>query len=155
AASIEQLQHHAEKLKIPVIKHNYGSDSAAVAFDAIKHAKAKGIKAVLVDTAGRMHSNTDLMKEMEKICRVTKPDLRIFVAESITGNDAVEQARLFNEKVGTDAIVLTKADIDERGGAALSVSHVTKRPILFLGVGQKYHDLEYFDKRKILKGLGL
>ena len=155
AASIEQLQIHADKIGIKLIKHDYGSDPAAVAFDAVKHAKAKNTDAVLIDTAGRMHSNTNLINEMQKIVRVAKPDLKIFVGESITGNDCVEQAKAFNESVGIDGIILAKADIDEKGGAAVSVSYVTKKPILFLGVGQEYVDLEEFDKEKILKNIGL
>jgi len=155
AASIEQLEKHAAKLKVKVIKHDYGADPAAVAFDAIAYAKAHGIDVVLIDTAGRMHTKTDLMKEMEKICRVAKPDLKIFVGESITGNDAVEQAHAFNESAGIDGIILTKADVDEKGGAIISTSFITKKPILFLGTGQNYEDLEVFDKKKVLDKLGL
>lgn len=155
AASIEQLQHHADKIGIKVIKHTYGSDPAAVAFDAIKHAKAKGIDAVLIDTAGRMHSNVNLIDEMKKIIRVAKPDLRIFVGESITGNDCIEQAKAFNEAVGIDGIILAKADVDEKGGAAVSVSYVTKKPIMYLGVGQMYDDLREFEPRIVVEGLGL
>ena len=153
AASIEQLEKHAEKLKINVIKHQYGADPAAVAFDAIAHAKAAGKDVVLIDTAGRMHNKADLMREMEKISRVTKPDLKIFIGESITGNDAVEQASAFNKSIGIDAIILTKADVDEKGGAMISVSKVTGKPILFLGTGQEYKNLEVFDKYKIIKSI--
>src|SRR3989338_3650850 len=155
AASIEQLQQHADKIGINLIKQNYGSDPAAVAFDAIKHAKAKNIDVVLIDTAGRMHSNENLIAEMKKIIRVAKPDLKIFVGESITGNDCVEQAKTFNDAVGIDGIILAKADIDEKGGAAVSVSYVTKKPILYLGTGQKYSDLQEFDSKIVVKGLGL
>src|SRR3989338_7468197 len=155
AASIEQLQQHADKIGIKMIKHDYGSDPAAVAFDAIKHAKAKNIDVVLIDTAGRMQSNTNLIEEMKKIIRVAKPDLKIFVGESITGNDCVEQAKTFNEAIGIDGIILAKADIDEKGGAAVSVSYVTKKPILFLGTGQNYGDLKAFDSDVIVKSLGL
>ncbi|MBI2655982.1 signal recognition particle-docking protein FtsY [Candidatus Woesearchaeota archaeon] len=155
AASIEQLQIHADKIGVKIIKHTYGADPAAVAFDAIKHAKAKNIDAVLVDTAGRMHSNTNLIDEMKKIIRVAKPDLKIFVGESITGNDCVDQAKTFNEAVGIDGIILAKADIDEKGGAAVSVSYVTKKPILYLGVGQEYSDLQKFDSEVIVNGFGL
>ncbi len=154
AASIEQLQIHADKIGIKMIRHDYGSDPAAVAFDAIKHAKAKNIDAVLIDTAGRMHSNQNLIDEMKKIIRVANPDLKIFVGESITGNDCVEQAKTFNEAVGIDGIILAKADVDEKGGAAISVSYVTKKPILYLGTGQEYKDLEKFNEEKVMKGLG-
>ncbi len=155
AASIEQLTKHAEALKIPVIKHDYKADPSAVAFDAVKHAKARGIKAVLIDTAGRMHTKENLINEMGKLCKVTNPDLKIFVGESITGNDATEQAKVFNESIGIDAIILTKADVDEKGGTAISVSFVTKKPILFLGIGQKYENLKIFSKRDMIKELEL
>jgi len=155
AASIEQLQKHADKLQVKLIKSQYGADPASVAFDAVKHASSHKIKAVLIDTAGRMHTKQDLMREMEKISRVSNPDLKIFVAESITGNDVIEQAKAFNEAVGIDAIILTKADIDEKAGTVISVSHVTNKPILFLGTGQNYEDLEKFDKEKIIEGLEL
>jgi len=150
AASIEQIEKHAEKLGIKVIKHKYGSDPAAVAFDAIKYAKANGIDVVLIDTSGRMHTDRNLLEEMKKICRVNNPDLKIFVGEAIVGNDAIEQGKAFNDEIGIDGIILTKADVDEKGGAALSISYITKKPIFFLGVGQSYDDLESFDKEKIL-----
>jgi len=155
AASIEQLQKHADNLQVKLIKHDYGSDPAAVAFDAIKYANAKSIDAVLIDTAGRMHSNVNLIDEMRKIIRVAQPDLKIFVGESITGNDCVEQAQKFNEAVGIDAIVLAKADVDEKGGAAISVSYVTKKPIIYIGTGQDYGDLKEFDSNLIVDSLGL
>jgi len=155
AASIEQLNKHGEKLGIKVISQDYGSDPAAVGFDAIKYAKKNFINAVLIDTAGRMHTATNLLKEMEKISRVTKPDLKIFVGESITGNDATEQAKAFNEAIDIDAIILSKSDVDEKGGTVLSVGYVTGKPILYLGTGQNYDDLEKFDKEKFLKKLKL
>jgi len=155
AAAIQQLEQHAEKLKVPLIKKDYGSDSASVGFDAISYAKKHHVDVVLIDTAGRMQNKDSLMKEMEKIARVSKPDMRIFLGESITGNDATEQAKKFNDTINIDGIILSKADVDEKGGTALSVSYVTKKPILFLGVGQGYDDLEVFDKKKIIKGLGL
>ena len=153
AASIEQLEKHAENLKVEIIKSKYGADPASVIFDAIAHAKANGIDVVLADTAGRMHTKADLLREMEKIVRVAKPDLKIFVAESTTGNDAVEQAKAFNDAIGIDSLILTKADVDERGGAMISSSYVTGKPILFLGIGQDYPDLEVFNKKKILDKL--
>jgi fused signal recognition particle receptor len=155
AAAIDQLQLHADKLGVKLIKQDYGSDPAAVAFDAIKHAEANKKDVVLIDTAGRLHSNVNLMDEMKKIMRVAKPDLKIFVGESITGNDCVEQAKQFNEAVGIDGIILAKADVDEKGGAAISVSYVTQKPILFLGVGQEYEDLQQFDKERLLASIGL
>jgi len=155
AASIEQLQIHADKLGVRMIKHDYGSDSAAVAYDAIKYAQAKKQDVVLIDTAGRLHSNVNLMDEVKKLVRIAKPDLTLFVGESITGNDCVEQAKKFNEIVGIDGIILAKSDVDEKGVAAISVSYVTKKPILYLGTGQEYDDLKEFDPGLIISGIGL
>ncbi len=155
AAAIDQLQLHADKLGLKLVRHDYGSDPAAVAFDAIKHAEASKKDVVLIDTAGRLHSNTNLMDEMRKIMRVAKPDLKLFVGESITGNDCVEQAKQFDEVVGVDGIILAKADVDEKGGAAISVSYITKKPIFYLGVGQEYKDLQAFDKDKLIASIGL
>lgn len=154
-AAIEQLQHHADSVGVKMIKHEYGSDSAAVAFDAIAHAKAKGKDVVLIDTAGRSHANANLMDELRKVIKVNKPDLTIFVGDSLTGNDAVEQAQEFDAAVGVDGIILTKVDADEKGGAAISISHVTQKPILFIGTGQTYDDLKPFDKNVIIEGMGL
>lgn len=155
AAAIQQLEEHANKLKVKMIKHDYNADPAAVAFDAIEHAKSKGIDVVLIDTAGRLHTNTNLMEELKKLIRVNKPDMKIFIGESITGNDCIEQAKVYNDAVGIDAIILAKADVDEKGGAAISVSYITKKPILFLGTGQTYDDLKDFNKEEILDSLGL
>ncbi|RMF55915.1 signal recognition particle-docking protein FtsY [Candidatus Woesearchaeota archaeon] len=155
AAAIQQLEEHASKLGVKVIKHDYGSDAAAVAFDAIKHAESRNKDVVLIDSAGRSHSNSNLMEELKKLVRVAKPDLTIFVGDSLTGNDMIEQAKSFNEEIGFDAIVLSKADIDEKGGAAISISYVTKKPILYLGVGQGYEDLKEFDKAVVMESLGL
>lgn len=155
AAAIHQLQEHGEKIGVKVIAHEYESDPAAVGFDAVKYAKKNLIKCVLIDTAGRMHTSKDLMREIEKIVKVTKPDLKVFVGESITGNDAIEQAKSFNWSIGIDGIVLSKADIDEKGGTSLSVGYVTKKPILYLGTGQVYEAIEPFDKEKFIKRLGL
>jgi len=155
AAAIDQLEEHGSRLGIKVIKHDYGADPAAVAFDAIRHAQATNKDVVLIDTAGRLHSNINLMDEMKKIMRVAKPDLKIFVGESITGNDCIEQAKAFNDAVSFDGIILSKADIDEKGGAAVSVSYVTQKPILYLGTGQEYKDLQPFEPDIVLENLGL
>ncbi len=141
AASIEQLSTHANALNLKVIKQNYGADSAAVAFDAIKHAESKGVDFVLIDTAGRSHENVNLMNELEKITRVVSPNFKVLVIDSLTGSDSVNQARTFDEKVGVDYIILTKADCDERGGAVISVCYALKKPLIFLGVGQEYNSL--------------
>jgi len=155
AAAIQQLEEHAEKLKVPIIKKDYGSDPASVGFEAITYAKKNKIDVVLIDTAGRMQNRDSLMKEIEKISRVTKPNMTIFLGESITGNDATEQAKAFNNAINITGIILSKADVDEKGGTTISVSHITKKPILFLGTGQNYQDLEVFDKKKLIEKLGL
>jgi len=154
AAAIQQLEEHGKKLELKVIKQDYGADPAAVCFDAISHAKSQHIDCVLIDTSGRLHSNKDLMRELEKIIRIAKPNLKVLVAESITGNDAVEQALQFNEFIGLDSVILTKSDIDEKGGTIISFSYMTKKPILFLGIGQNYNDLKVPEKKEILKTLG-
>jgi fused signal recognition particle receptor len=155
AASIEQIKEHGDKLGIKVISHDYGSDPASVGFDAIQYAKKNSINCVLIDTAGRMHTQKNLLREMEKIVKVCKPDKKLFIGESITGNDAVEQVKSFDELIGIDGIILTKADIDEKGGTALSVGYVTKKPIFYLGTGQTYNDIEPFNKNKFIEKLGL
>ena len=153
AASIEQLQEHATALKVKMIKHAYGADPAAVAFDAISHAKAKGVDVVLIDTAGRQHANADLMGELSKIKRVAKPDITILVVDSLTGNDAVEQAKKYDESIGIDGVILTKADADDKGGTVLSVSYMVEKPILFMGTGQTYTDLDEFKADFIIEKL--
>jgi len=146
AGAIEQLSKHMDNVGIRVIKREYKSDPASVAFDAIEHAKAKGIDVVLIDTAGRQVSDKNLMNEMIKIVRVARPDLIIFVGDSLAGNDALYQAKEFKKHVGIDANILTKLDADAKGGAALSISFETQKPILFVGIGQGYDDIEKFDK---------
>jgi fused signal recognition particle receptor len=145
AGAIEQLLVHGERLGIKVVRQQEGSDPAAVAFDAVQHAKARRLDVVLVDTAGRQHTNENLLAEAKKIRRVVKPQLTIFVGDALSGNDAVEQARLFTESLGVDALILTKLDADVKGGAALSAVHATGKPILFVGLGQGYGDLQLFD----------
>ena len=150
AASIEQLEEHGRKLKIDVIKHRYGADSAAVIFDAKKHAESKNLDVVLADTAGRSHMNKNLMDELNKVGRVNKPDLKILVIDSLVGNDAVPQAKMFNEAIGVDAVIFTKIDVNEKGGAILSVANTLKKPILFLGIGQEYSSLKTFNPEKFI-----
>ncbi|MBU2564864.1 MAG: signal recognition particle-docking protein FtsY [Candidatus Thermoplasmatota archaeon] len=145
AGAIEQIGVHAEKLGVKLIKHQSGSDPAAVAYDAVEHAGARKKDVVLIDTAGRMQTNVNLMDEMKKIKRIANPDLVVFVGDALTGNDAVNQASAFNDAVGIDAVVLTKIDADAKGGAALSVAYTIGKPIMFLGTGQEYKDLIPFD----------
>ena len=150
AGSIEQLEEHAKRLNLRMIKHQYGADPAAVAYDAVSHAKAHGVNIVLIDTAGRMQTNQNLMNELSKVKRIICPDMTVLTVDSLAGNDAVAQAEEFNKCVGIDATILTKVDADVKGGAALSVTYVTQKPILFIGVGQTYKDLEVFNPEKFV-----
>ncbi len=153
AGAIQQLEHHGERLGIKVIRHEYGSDPAAVIFDARKYAEAHGIDVILADTAGRSHTNMNLVDELKKIARVNKPDMKILVLDALTGNDVMEQAKYFHEAVGVDGIIITKTDVYEKGGALLSAVHTIRKPILYLGVGQGYGDLEEFDVGKVVERL--
>ncbi|UCE29547.1 MAG: signal recognition particle-docking protein FtsY [Candidatus Bathyarchaeota archaeon] len=148
AGSIEQLEEHAKRLGIRMIKHKYGADPAAVAYDAISHAKAHGVNVVLIDTAGRIQTNRNLMNELMKIKRVVSPDLTVLTVDALTGNDAVMQAEEFHKSVGIDGTILTKVDADVKGGSALSVTCVTSKPIFFIGVGQEYEDLQEFSPER-------
>ncbi|HOE52616.1 MAG TPA: signal recognition particle-docking protein FtsY [Methanomassiliicoccales archaeon] len=147
AGAIEQLAVHGERLGAKVVRHQAGGDPAAVAYDAVEHAKARKRDVVLVDTAGRMQTNANLMDEMKKIKRVVRPHLTVFVGDSLAGNDAIEQARAFEREIGIDAVILTKIDADAKGGAALSIAHSIKKPIAFLSTGQGYEDLIRFDSQ--------
>lgn len=153
AGAIEQVTYHADNVGVKIIKHKKGSDPAAVAYDAVEHARAQRKELVLIDTAGRMQTNTNLMDEMKKIKRVSKPDLVIFVGDALTGNDATEQAKKFNEAIDIDGVILTKADADSKGGASLSIGYVIKKPILFLGMGQGYDDIMEYDSEWMLNQL--
>jgi fused signal recognition particle receptor len=153
AGAIQQIEEHGSRLGIKVIRQEYGSDPAAVIFDARKYAEAHGIDAILADTAGRSHTNVNLVDELKKICRVNKPDIKVLVLDALTGNDVVEQSKYFNDAVGADAIIITKADVYEKGGSVLSAVHTIRKPILYLGVGQGYGDLEEFDVEKVVENL--
>jgi fused signal recognition particle receptor len=148
AGSIEQLEQHSQKLGVRMITHKYGADPAAVAYDAISHAESRGINVVLIDTAGRIQTDRNLMSELGKIKRVVDPDLTVLVIDALIGNDAVLQAEEFHKSVTVDANILTKVDADVKGGASLSVAHVTGKPIIFIGVWQDYDDLEPFEPEK-------
>jgi fused signal recognition particle receptor len=148
AGSIEQLEEHARRLGVRLIKHKYGADPAAVAYDAISHSKAQGINVVLIDTAGRIQTDRNLMNELGKIKRVISPDLTVLTVDALTGNDAVMQAEEFHKSVGIDGTILTKVDADVKGGSALSVTYVTGKPIIFIGIGQTYEDLQPFSPEK-------
>ena len=145
AGAIEQLEKHSQNLGVKLIKHKAGSDPAAVAFDAVEHAKARQRDVVLIDTAGRMQTNVNLMDEMKKIKRVAKPHMVVFVGDALAGNDAVDQAKRFNEAIGIDASILTKIDADAKGGAALSISKTIGKPVAYVSVGQEYEAFRRFD----------
>ncbi|MED5273371.1 MAG: signal recognition particle-docking protein FtsY [Candidatus Thermoplasmatota archaeon] len=145
AGAIDQLAAHADRLGVRCIKSQRGGDSAAVARDAIESARARGDEVVIIDTSGRMQNKANLMEELQKVHRVTKPHLVIFVADALAGNDAVNQAMEFQRRLSFDGAALCKLDTDARGGAALSISHATGRPIVLIGTGQGYDDLEPFN----------
>jgi len=144
AGAIEQLEKHCDKLGVKLIKHQAGSDPASVAFDAIEHARARHRDIVLIDTAGRMQTDTGLMEEMSKIERVANPDLVVYVGDALAGNDAVNEAMAFNKAVGIDVVVLTKVDADAKGGAAMSIRYTTGAPVIFVGTGQEYDNIQAF-----------
>lgn len=153
AGAIEQIMYHGNNLNVKVISQRYGADPSAVARDALEHAKKNYVEVVLIDTAGRMQTSKNLMEEVSKIIRVIKPDLKIFVGDSLAGNDTVNQAREFFEYTNFDGSILTKSDADSRGGAAISITYLTHKPILYLGVGQGYDDLGEFDHESYLNSI--
>ncbi len=145
AGAIDQLTKHGENLKIKTIAHQKGGDPTAVAIDALDHAYSKGIDVVMIDTAGRMQNNYNLMQELRKLVEKTEPDIKIFIGDSLAGNDVIRQAQTFDEVAGIDGVIMTKADSDVKGGATLSVSKAIGKPIMYLGVGQSYDDLKEFN----------
>lgn len=153
AGSIQQLEEHARRIGVKAIKHDYGADAAAVAFDAVNYARAHGVNVVLIDTAGRMQTNKNLLEEMRKIVRVTKPDLTMLVVDALTGNDALEQGKVFGEAVKIDGIILAKLDADVKGGSSISLSYILSRPVLLVGTGQGYDDLETFQPKEIVRNM--
>jgi fused signal recognition particle receptor len=153
AGAIEQLGEHAHRLSVRHVAQKYGADPAAVARDAVLHAQSQRMDIVLIDTAGRMQTSRNLMEEMAKIVRVVRPDLKLFVGDALVGNDAVSQAQQFLSFTDFDAVILSKAEADVKGGAALSIVHVTQRPIIYLGVGQAYDDLVPFHPELFLEGM--
>jgi len=153
AASQEQAEVWGKRVGVKVIGGQYGSDPTSVVWNAVAHAKAKGINAVLVDTAGRQETSRNLMRELEKMNRVIKPDLKIYVGEAIAGNAVIEQVKEFDKVIGVDGVILTKADVDEKGGAALSIYYSTSKPILYFGVGQELDDLKEFSAEFVVESL--
>ncbi|HYZ60605.1 MAG TPA: signal recognition particle-docking protein FtsY [Nitrososphaeraceae archaeon] len=153
AGAIEQISLHAEKLSLKVITQRYGADPSAVGRDAIDYAKKHHIDVVLVDTAGRMQTAKNLMDEINKIVRVVKPDIKMFVGDSLAGNDTINQAREFFEYTNFDGAILTKIDADAKGGSAISIVHITSRPIVYLGIGQGYEDIIPFDAGRFIDSI--
>lgn len=149
AAAIEQAEVHGKKLGVHVVKSKYGADPASVAYDAVTYAHAHKTDVVLIDSAGRQDTNVNLLDELKKMVRVVKPDLKIYIGESIGGNATLDQIKAFSESIGLDGAILTKLDCDAKGGTALSVAHATGMPILFLGMGQGYDDLAPFDAKAL------
>ncbi len=153
AGALEQIDVHAQRLGIKIIQHQAGGDPSAVLYDAVQYAEAHHIDAVLADTAGRFHNRVNLMNQLDKIRRVMKPDLIVYVDEAVAGNDAVVRAHEFEKAVGADAVVLTKADMDPKGGAAISIAHTIGKPLMFLGTGQGYDDLVPFSPDQVVGDL--
>ncbi len=153
AGAIDQLAAHAERLGVRCIRSQRGGDSAAVARDAVESARARGEDIVIIDTAGRMQNKVNLMEELRKVHRVSKPHLVLFVADALAGNDAVAQAIEFQRMLSFDGAVLCKLDTDAKGGAALSIAHATGRPIVLAGVGQGYDDMIPFDPEWLVNSI--
>ncbi len=153
AAAIEQTEYHANALHVPIIKSGYGADPASVAFDAVAYAKAHGMQIVLIDSAGRQETNRNLIGELQKMDRVIKPDINIYVGESTAGNAIITQVKEFMKSIRIDGIILTKLDCDAKGGGAISIANETGVPILFLGTGEAYTDLMPYDPQVILDAM--
>ncbi len=153
AGAIEQLEKHMKNLNVRIIKGQYNADPASIAFDTIDSARAKKFDCAVIDTSGRQVTNKNLLVELKKIKKTANPDLTIFVGDAFAGNDVIFQAEKFNEEIGIDASIITKLDADTNGGAALSIAYITKKPIIFMGVGQGYDDLIPFNSEWILQKL--
>ncbi len=151
AAGAEQMVKYAEKIGVSVVRQMRGADSAAVIYNAREKAKARKYDVICADTAGRTHTDENLLEELRKIVRVNKPNLKVLIIDGLIGNDAVPQCIFFNESIGVDCVIITKMDATDKGGVLLTVADVLRKPILFLGTGQKYGDLAAYEPRKILK----
>jgi fused signal recognition particle receptor len=155
AGAIEQLETLSEKAGFLVVSQQYGADPAAVAVDAISKAASLRANFVIIDTAGRTEVDRGLLEEMRKIKRVAKPDYVIYIGDALAGNVAVNQAKMFDEVVGVDFVVLAKLDADAKGGSAVSISHATGKPLLFVCTGQELDDLDDNPRQRLLDALGL
>ena len=143
-AAIEQLQKNGEKQGVEVFTMGTNHKPVDIAKAAIEHASKNNLNVVILDTAGRLHIDEDMMAELQEIKENVEIDDTILVVDAMTGQDAVNVATTFNEKIGVDGVILTKLDGDTRGGAALSIRAVTGKPILYVGMGEKLSDLEQF-----------
>ena len=153
AGAIEQLEQHTNRLSLKIVKQRYGADPSSVGRDAYDHAKKNYVDVVLMDTAGRMQTSKNLMDEMGKIVRVVKPDIKLFIGDALAGNDTINQAREFFQHTNFDGAILTKVDADAKGGSAISIVHITSKPVVYIGVGQGYDDIIPFDPDKFIRSL--
>lgn len=158
AAAIEQLKLWADRLDLPIVSTRQGHDASAVAYDAIESAKARGLERVLIDTAGRLQTKSNLNEELKKIVRICgkamagAPHRKLLILDGTQGNAAISQAHAFHEMVGVDGVIITKLDGTAKGGAIFSIAHSLQLPILFIGVGEQPDDLVPFDKKAFVKG---
>jgi fused signal recognition particle receptor len=154
SAGRQQTQEYGKMADIPVITDLKTNDSCSVIFDTIKHAKSQSLNVVVADTSGRVQNNQDLMDELKKIARVNNPDVTLLVVDSLTGSDVVTQVDQFDKAIAIDGLILTKVDVDEKGGAFLSAVYTSKKPVLFLGCGQRIEDFKEYNLEEILSNLG-
>ncbi len=159
AAAIEQLTLWSQKLDIPIVSSKQGHDSSAVAYDTIDSAKSKGYDNVIIDTAGRLHTQTNLSNELKKIKRICNkahvdaPHRTLLIIDGTQGNSAIAQAKAFNEMIGIDGIIITKLDGTAKGGSIFSIAYALELPILFVGTGEQPENLTPFDKYEFVDGL--
>ena len=159
AAAIEQLTRWADKLEIPIISSRQGHDPSAVAYDTIESAKARGFEQVIIDTAGRLHTQTNLGNELKKIVRICdkahegSPHRKLLILDGTQGSSAIAQAKAFNEIIGIDGIIITKLDGTAKGGSVFSIAYALQLPILFIGVGESSEHLIPFNKYDFVNGI--
>lgn len=159
AAAIEQLTRWADKLDVPIVSSRQGHDPSAVAYDTIESAKARGFEQVIIDTAGRLHTQTNLGNELKKIVRICDkahtgaPHRKILILDGTQGSSAIAQAKAFNEMVGVDGIIITKLDGTAKGGSVFSIAYALSLPILYIGVGEQPEHLIPFDKYEFVDGI--
>jgi fused signal recognition particle receptor len=159
AAAIEQLEIWADRAGAHIVKHRSGADPAAVAFDAVASAKSKNIDIVIIDTAGRLHTKSNLMEELKKIKRVISRDMPsapheiLLVVDATSGQNAITQAKIFNDAVGISGIALTKLDGTAKGGIILAINKELDIPVKLIGVGEAVEDLQDFEPEEFVEAL--